>query len=117
LRPGSIYGERFYDGIGETIVNSGPGNSTINGFSDATPSGAHENSSGAVGVCSNRHDRSGAGAEVGPRDTILLGHQQQRGKKHTDNGCSQIFNGYFHIFSCCFSIYERSFATMWVTCR
>src|SRR5262249_45381043 len=88
LRPGSIYGKRYHGVIGETRVDDGPSISTINGFSDAASSCAHENSSGVVRVDSDGLDSDGAGADVGPRAIILLGDQQKWRKKHTDNnGC------------------------------
>src|SRR6266545_6025085 len=57
---------------------------------------AHENSSGSPRVHSDGRDSSGAGADVGPRAAILLGHQKQW---HTDNVC-------FHISSLSLFHYE-----------
>src|SRR5262249_53883145 len=85
LRSGCVHGERVHDEIGETGVDGGPSRPTINGFSDATCNRAHENSSGAVRVHSDGLDESGAGANVGPRAGVLLGHQEEWRKEHTHN--------------------------------
>ena len=82
----------MHDEIGETGIYGGPGNSTINGFSNSASNRAHENSPGSPRVHGEGLDGSGAGADVGPRAAILLGHQQEWRKKYSDNGC-------FHIFS------------------